>query len=268
MPVLGIANSGRYSNRDLDAKLALAKRTLDDAKREKMLLELGEIVFNDVALIPMHREVLVVAARKDLQFTTRADQYTLAMNAETCLRSFRLDEHRHRVRCGSRPRYIRSRRDRHFCFQIRPTLPLLSVCAACGGGRRQSRSAGGRPWHRPHLVPGLPRRVRRVRTLERLRHFVPAVSNRRSRRRCPQRIQIHDRGRYPLRSGAARHSRGSRCKISSGLDPLRHVRIFRRRAIHPPLCHHPSRQAMGGVDRRAGLGDLARSRTGLVGGHS
>lgn len=80
---MGIANSGRYSNPDLDAKLAVAKRTLDDAKREKMLSELSEIVFNDVAVIPMHHEVLVVAARKDLQFTTRADQYTLAMNAKT-----------------------------------------------------------------------------------------------------------------------------------------------------------------------------------------
>ncbi|WP_280944148.1 hypothetical protein [Mesorhizobium sp. WSM2561] len=42
----------------------MAKRTLDDAKRE--LSELSEIVFNDVALIPM-----------------RADQYTLAMKAKT-----------------------------------------------------------------------------------------------------------------------------------------------------------------------------------------
>lgn len=62
MQVLGIANSGRYSNSDLDAKLAVAKRMLDDAKREKMLSELSGIVFNDVALIPMHHEVLVVAA--------------------------------------------------------------------------------------------------------------------------------------------------------------------------------------------------------------
>ncbi|MER8816392.1 ABC transporter substrate-binding protein [Mesorhizobium sp. M0965] len=80
---LGIANSGRYSNPDVDAKLAVAKRTLDDAKREKMLSEISDIVFNDVALIPMHHEVLVVAARKDIQFMTRADQYTLAMNAKT-----------------------------------------------------------------------------------------------------------------------------------------------------------------------------------------
>ncbi len=58
MPVLGNANSGRNSNPDLDAKLAVAKRTLDDAKREKMLSELSEIVFNDVALIPMRYEVL------------------------------------------------------------------------------------------------------------------------------------------------------------------------------------------------------------------
>jgi peptide/nickel transport system substrate-binding protein len=79
---MGIANSGRYSNPDLDAKLAVAKRTLDDTKREMMLSELSDIVFNDVALIPLHHEVLIVAARKDLKFTTRADQYTLAMNAK------------------------------------------------------------------------------------------------------------------------------------------------------------------------------------------
>ncbi|WP_143747912.1 hypothetical protein [Mesorhizobium temperatum] len=82
---MGNANSGRYSNPDLDAKLAVAKRTLDDAKREKMLSELSEIVFNDVALIPMRYEVLgpLLAARKDLQFTTRTEQYTLAVNDKT-----------------------------------------------------------------------------------------------------------------------------------------------------------------------------------------
>jgi peptide/nickel transport system substrate-binding protein len=78
----GVANAGRYSNPALDAKLAEAKRIMDDAKRFKLLGEVCETAFTDAAIIPMHHEVLVVAARKDLQFATRADQYTLAMNAK------------------------------------------------------------------------------------------------------------------------------------------------------------------------------------------
>ncbi|HWK47969.1 MAG TPA: ABC transporter substrate-binding protein [Stellaceae bacterium] len=78
----GIANAGRYSNPEIDAKLAVARRTLDDAKREALLAELSDLAFGDVALIPMHHEVLVMAARKTIRFTTRADQYTLAMNAK------------------------------------------------------------------------------------------------------------------------------------------------------------------------------------------
>lgn len=59
----------------------MAKLTLDDGKREKMLSELSDIVTNDVALIPTrgpHR-----GPERTFQFTTRADQYTLAMNAKT-----------------------------------------------------------------------------------------------------------------------------------------------------------------------------------------
>jgi len=74
----GASNSGRYSNPALDAKLGEAMKILDDAKREKLLGEACEIVFNDVALIPLHHEVLVLGARKEIAFTPRADQYTLA----------------------------------------------------------------------------------------------------------------------------------------------------------------------------------------------
>ena len=74
----GASNSGRYSNPALDAKLDAAMKILDDAKREKLLGEACEIVFNDIALIPLHHEVLVLGAKKDIAFTPRADQYTLA----------------------------------------------------------------------------------------------------------------------------------------------------------------------------------------------
>jgi peptide/nickel transport system substrate-binding protein len=76
----GASNSGRYSNPALDSKLETAMKILEDGKREKLLAEASEIVFDDVALIPLHHEVLVLGARKDLNFTPRADQYTLAMD--------------------------------------------------------------------------------------------------------------------------------------------------------------------------------------------
>jgi peptide/nickel transport system substrate-binding protein len=78
----GASNSGRYSNPELDAKLTEAMKTLDEAKRNKLLSEASEIVFTDQALLPLHHEMLVVAARKGLTYTTRADQYTLAMDVK------------------------------------------------------------------------------------------------------------------------------------------------------------------------------------------
>jgi peptide/nickel transport system substrate-binding protein len=79
---MGAANSGRYSNPALDAKLKEALKTLDDGTRNALLAEASDIAFNDVALLPLHQEVLVVAARKGLSYATRADQYTLAMDVK------------------------------------------------------------------------------------------------------------------------------------------------------------------------------------------
>jgi peptide/nickel transport system substrate-binding protein len=79
---MGAANSGRYSNPALDAKLKDALTTFDEAGRNGLLAEASDIAFNDVALLPLHQEVLVAAARKGLSYRTRADQYTLAMDVE------------------------------------------------------------------------------------------------------------------------------------------------------------------------------------------
>lgn len=79
---MGAANSGRYSNPALDAKLKDALTTFDEAGRNALLAEASDIAFNDVALLPLHQEVLVAAARKGLSYRTRADQYTLAMDVE------------------------------------------------------------------------------------------------------------------------------------------------------------------------------------------
>ena len=76
---LGIANEAGYSNPALDAKLKQALRTLDDAKRNALLAEASNIAFHDCAILPLHFEVSVWGAKRELSYATRADQYTLAM---------------------------------------------------------------------------------------------------------------------------------------------------------------------------------------------
>jgi peptide/nickel transport system substrate-binding protein len=76
---LGAANAGRYSNPKVDEMLATAKATLDESKRNAILSEISAIVFTDYAILPLHHEAVVVAAKDGVEYTTRADQYTMAM---------------------------------------------------------------------------------------------------------------------------------------------------------------------------------------------
>lgn len=80
---MGSNNQGRYSNPAFDARLAEASRTLDEARRNTILAECSEILAEDVAFLPLHHEVLVLAARKDIEFATRKDQYTLAQSVKS-----------------------------------------------------------------------------------------------------------------------------------------------------------------------------------------
>ena len=76
---MGTTNSGRYSNPALDAKLAEAMGTVDDAKREALLHEASKIVIqDDHGLLPLHFEISVWAMRTGLTYAARADQSTLA----------------------------------------------------------------------------------------------------------------------------------------------------------------------------------------------
>jgi len=75
----GASNFGRYSNPKVDELVKQAAHTMDDDQRAKLLAEVSEIVFTDRAILPLHHEGLIWAARKNIQYTPRADQYTLAM---------------------------------------------------------------------------------------------------------------------------------------------------------------------------------------------
>jgi peptide/nickel transport system substrate-binding protein len=62
----------------MDAKLVEAMRTVDDKKREALLQEASRLVMADYGILPLYFEMSVWAMRKDLSYTGRADQATLA----------------------------------------------------------------------------------------------------------------------------------------------------------------------------------------------
>ena len=76
---LGLANRGRYSNRQVDELTTKAMATVDDATREKLLREASKTAMRDYGVIPLHFEVTAWAFRKGLSYEPRVDQYTLAM---------------------------------------------------------------------------------------------------------------------------------------------------------------------------------------------
>lgn len=76
---MGVNNRGRYSNPAFDKQLTAALNTMDDKKREAMIIAAAETVMGDVGLIPLHYEVSTWAAAKGMRYTARTDQYTLAM---------------------------------------------------------------------------------------------------------------------------------------------------------------------------------------------
>ncbi|SHI32199.1 peptide/nickel transport system substrate-binding protein [Roseomonas rosea] len=79
---LGVSNGGRYANPEVDRRLKEALRTMEDDARNTLLGEASEILFRDVALIPLHHEVSVWAARRGVNYVARADQATLAVGVK------------------------------------------------------------------------------------------------------------------------------------------------------------------------------------------
>jgi peptide/nickel transport system substrate-binding protein len=80
---LGHFNYGRYANLRIDAMLDEAIRTLDDAKREAMLKDIGAQYMRDVAILPLYWQVNVWATRKGLTYEPRLMEVTHAMGVRT-----------------------------------------------------------------------------------------------------------------------------------------------------------------------------------------
>lgn len=73
----GGTNAGRYSNPAMDDLLTEALRTVDDTAREELLRKASRVAMEDFAIIPLHYEVSPWAMKATLDYTPRADQYTL-----------------------------------------------------------------------------------------------------------------------------------------------------------------------------------------------
>lgn len=76
----GANNRGRYSNKDLDALIDTAAKTLDANAREEGLRSAARLNANDIGVIPLHHLKASWAFRKGLSLKPRSDGFTLAMN--------------------------------------------------------------------------------------------------------------------------------------------------------------------------------------------
>jgi peptide/nickel transport system substrate-binding protein len=79
----GTYNWSRYSNPALDTLIGQALGTVDEGKRERLLIEAERMVTRDVAFIPIYQFQNMWASRKRLAYDARADELTLAVGVHT-----------------------------------------------------------------------------------------------------------------------------------------------------------------------------------------
>ena len=76
----GSSNRSRYSNPTFDAVLDRALATLELPEREALYREATAIAIRDQAIIPLHHQVNLWAARRGFAFEARNDERTMAMS--------------------------------------------------------------------------------------------------------------------------------------------------------------------------------------------
>lgn len=74
----GAWNWGRYSNPKVDKLVADALDTVDDKKREALAREAGAAAAADVAIIPLHHQIVTWAMKKNIAYQARTDERSLA----------------------------------------------------------------------------------------------------------------------------------------------------------------------------------------------
>ena len=78
----GQGNRGRYSSKAFDENYGSAIKSVDEAKRKKLLQQAMEIGMNDVGVIPVFFLAHNWGLKDSIKFQPRSDGYTLAYGAE------------------------------------------------------------------------------------------------------------------------------------------------------------------------------------------
>ena len=75
---LGAVNWGRYSNVKVDYILEQALQQVDDENRSGMLQNATKLAMEDLGIMPIHFQFTIWATKKNVAYTPRTDEYTLA----------------------------------------------------------------------------------------------------------------------------------------------------------------------------------------------
>jgi len=75
---LGAVNWGRYGNPKVDYLIEQALQQVDDENRKVMLQRATELAMSDLGIMPIHFQFTMWATKKNVQYTPRTDEYTLA----------------------------------------------------------------------------------------------------------------------------------------------------------------------------------------------
>jgi peptide/nickel transport system substrate-binding protein len=75
---LGAVNWGRYSNTKVDYLIEQALQQVNDENRSIMLQRATELSMQDLGIMPIHFQFTLWATKKNVQYTPRTDEYTLA----------------------------------------------------------------------------------------------------------------------------------------------------------------------------------------------
>ncbi|HWK44753.1 MAG TPA: ABC transporter substrate-binding protein [Stellaceae bacterium] len=72
---IGLNNSGRYSNPKLDTLITEIQVEIDKPKRDQLIAEALKIVKDDIAIIPLHQQTVVWAARANVDIKPTGDNF-------------------------------------------------------------------------------------------------------------------------------------------------------------------------------------------------
>jgi peptide/nickel transport system substrate-binding protein len=75
---LGAVNWGRYSNVKVDYLIEQALQQVNDENRSAMLQNATKLSMEDLGIMPIHFQFTIWATKKNVAYTPRTDEYTLA----------------------------------------------------------------------------------------------------------------------------------------------------------------------------------------------